>query len=152
MGWIPAGELKAGDFVKLQSDVFVPIEDYEVAVLDEPIKVYNFEVEGFHTYYVSGQKVLVHNSYKKEGRSGKQARLKEIANDLKVGKTIRNEMQNRYRQKGRYSVPNGYELAHKKGLEAYKGYGYKHTNLQLKANHRNEHKFYKPWHKKRRKQ
>ena len=44
----------------------MPIEGYEVAVLDEPIKVYNFEVEGFHTYYVSGQKVLVHNSYKKE--------------------------------------------------------------------------------------
>jgi hypothetical protein len=29
---------------------------------DEKVKVYNFEVEGFHTYFVSDLEVLVHNS------------------------------------------------------------------------------------------
>ena len=61
----------------------MPIEGYEVAVLDEPIKVYNFEVEGFHTYYVSGQKVLVHNSYKRGSNHGNSLRTKKNA-DLYV--------------------------------------------------------------------
>lgn len=29
---------------------------------EEPVKVYNFEVEDFHTYHVSGFGVLVHNA------------------------------------------------------------------------------------------
>ena len=31
-------------------------------MLDNPIKVYNFEVEDWHTYFVSGSSVLVHNT------------------------------------------------------------------------------------------
>ena len=30
-------------------------------ILESPVKVYNFEVEGFHTYYVGDTAVLVHN-------------------------------------------------------------------------------------------
>ena len=30
-------------------------------LLKSPVKVYNFEVEDFHTYYVSNKAVLVHN-------------------------------------------------------------------------------------------
>ena len=29
--------------------------------MEKPVKVYNFEVEDFHTYYVSDTHVLVHN-------------------------------------------------------------------------------------------
>ena len=29
---------------------------------DKPVKVYNFQVEDFHTYHVSGFSVLVHNA------------------------------------------------------------------------------------------
>ncbi len=38
------------------------VEATESIKLSEPVKVYNFEVEDFHTYYVSEQKVLVHNT------------------------------------------------------------------------------------------
>ena len=38
------------------------VEASESIKLSEPVKVYNFEVEDFHTYYVSEQKVLVHNT------------------------------------------------------------------------------------------
>ena len=38
------------------------MEATESIKLSEPVKVYNFEVEDFHTYYVSEQKVLVHNT------------------------------------------------------------------------------------------
>ena len=30
-------------------------------MLESPVKVYNFEVEDFHTYYVGETEVLVHN-------------------------------------------------------------------------------------------
>ena len=33
----------------------------ELEVLEEPVKVYNFEVADWHTYYVSEEEVLVHN-------------------------------------------------------------------------------------------
>lgn len=144
-GWIPAGELRTGDPVKLRSDDYVPVESCDVITLDEPVRVYNFDVADNHTYYVSEENVLVHNDYNNKGRKGRQKKLKEIANDSKVSKTIRGEMQTRYKQKRRYTLPKGYELAHQKGKEAFRGYGYEHTKLQLKANHRNEHKFFKPW-------
>lgn len=31
--------------------------------LKEPVKVYNLEVEELHTYYVTADRVLVHNEY-----------------------------------------------------------------------------------------
>ena len=34
-------------------------------VLESPIKVYNFEVADFHTYYVGKENVLVHNMCQK---------------------------------------------------------------------------------------
>ena len=38
------------------------VEKTKHAALDTSVTVYNFEVEDFHTYYVSEQKVLVHNT------------------------------------------------------------------------------------------
>lgn len=38
------------------------IEQVQHEILERPIAVYNFEVEDYHTYYVSKQNVLVHNS------------------------------------------------------------------------------------------
>jgi RHS repeat-associated protein len=58
-GWVGAGELRAGDEVVS--------EDGEGAVVvnvlgrTEPTLVYNFEVEGAHTYFVGDVGVLVHN-------------------------------------------------------------------------------------------
>ena len=38
------------------------IKELKFEHLDSPIKVYNFEVEDWHTYFVSEQDVFVHNS------------------------------------------------------------------------------------------
>ena len=38
------------------------IENHSVELTDEPTKVYNFQVEDFHTYYAGGLGVLVHNA------------------------------------------------------------------------------------------
>lgn len=36
-------------------------------------------------------------------------------------------------------VPSGYQLAHKRGFEAKKGFGYMHSVLQLTELHRLQH-------------
>ena len=38
------------------------IEDKKVEILIEPAKVYNFQVEDFHTYHVGENGILVHNA------------------------------------------------------------------------------------------
>ena len=61
-GFTAAKELKTGDEVRLEDGTAARIESSETRQLDRPVKVYNFEVEDYHTYYVSEQKVLVHNT------------------------------------------------------------------------------------------
>ena len=61
-GFVGVGSLKTGDKVRLQSGVTATVDSVEKIQLEEPIQVYNFEVEDFHTYYVSEQQVLVHNT------------------------------------------------------------------------------------------
>lgn len=40
------------------------VEKVQLEILETPVTVYNFEVEDFHTYYVSDTNVLVHNMCK----------------------------------------------------------------------------------------
>ena len=82
----------------------------------------------------------------KEGRSGKQERLRELGNDPKLGKADRGwikQEQNQINRGKRDNIrnPPGKDLAHKRGKEAAKGYSYKHSNLQNKADHRLQHKY-----------
>ena len=87
-GWTNAVLLRAGDRLQMLNGEYVIIEQIEHEILEEPIIVYNFEVEGFHTYHVSKLKVLVHNScshnkvWGKERRTYWRSRADEIvAND-----------------------------------------------------------------------
>ena len=38
------------------------VENFDVELTDDSVKVYNFQVEDYHTYHVSGLGVLVHNA------------------------------------------------------------------------------------------
>ena len=83
---------------------------------------------------------------KKVGRSGKQARLKELANDPKLGKADRGwikQEQNAIERGSRKSIrnPPGKDLAHERGREAAKGYDYGNSNLQDRDLHRLQHKY-----------
>ena len=60
-GWTLAGSLKAGDVLVLSNGELVTVEWVQHEILESPIKVYNFEVEDFHTYFVGKSSVLVHN-------------------------------------------------------------------------------------------
>ena len=83
---------------------------------------------------------------KAKGRSGRQARLRELADDPKIGKAFRSWLKQdieliKRGKRTRIRVPPGTELAHERGREAAKGYSYKHSNLQSKDIHDLQHKY-----------
>ena len=85
------------------------------------------------------------NVAKKVGRSGKQARLRDLMNDDKIGRVDSGWLKqdaNLIRQGKRSTlrVPPGKQLAHKRGFEANKGYGYEHADLKLISDHKIQHK------------
>ena len=60
-GWTLAINLRAGDILVLSNGEYVVVEAIQHEILESPIKVYNFEVQDFHTYFVGKNSVLVHN-------------------------------------------------------------------------------------------
>lgn len=96
---------------------------------------------------VYGASKVASNVVKKNlGRQGKQARLKELAKDNKLGSAdkgwIQQEMNSIDRgQRKNIRNPIGKDLAHPRGKEASKGYGYEHANLQDKDLHKLQHKY-----------
>ena len=61
-GFIKAGELIVGDELLDVNGNVLLVENFDVELTDEPVKVYNFKVEDFHTYHVGENGVWVHNS------------------------------------------------------------------------------------------
>ena len=59
--FVPEKDLKVGQSVLLADGTCAVIEEIRVQKLRAPETTYNFEVEDYHTYYVSDDKVLVHN-------------------------------------------------------------------------------------------
>ncbi|WP_454055529.1 polymorphic toxin-type HINT domain-containing protein [Clostridium sp. Marseille-Q7071] len=60
-GWVKAKSLTLGDKIRLYSGENKEITSIKKEELENKIKVYNFEVEDFHTYFVSEENILVHN-------------------------------------------------------------------------------------------
>jgi hypothetical protein len=81
----------------------------------------------------------------KVGRSGKQARLRELGSDPKVSSADRGWIQQEINsiergQRTNIRVPPGKNLAHRRGFEAKKGYSYEHSDLQDIDLHKLQHK------------
>ena len=60
-GWTEACKLRAGDILVLINGEYVVVDKVQHELLELPVKVYNFQVQDYHTYYVASG-VLVHNS------------------------------------------------------------------------------------------
>ncbi|GBC59405.1 hypothetical protein DENIS_0344 [Desulfonema ishimotonii] len=88
------------------------------------------------------------------GRTGKQARLRELANDPKVSSADRGWIKNEIRHietgsrktirlpgNSRNSKQGGKVLAHPRGKRAKDGWGYEYSNLQDTDLHKLEHKY-----------
>ena len=67
-GFVNAGELIVGDKLLDVNGNVLLVENFDVELTEEPVKVYNFEVEDFHTYHVGRLGVLVHNAGKEYGK------------------------------------------------------------------------------------
>ena len=61
-GFVKAGELAIGDELLDPNKNILLVENFDVELTEEPVKVYNFEVEDFHTYHVGEIGVWVHNA------------------------------------------------------------------------------------------
>lgn len=86
-GWTDAVHLRAGDILVLVNGEYVVVEKVQHEILEAPIEVYNFQVEDYHTYYVSDSGVLVHNTcrnpYGRKGGLAHQSMITEVGNSLK---------------------------------------------------------------------
>ena len=94
------------------------------------------------------QTAVVEKIAKNPGRTGKQARLREIMHDDKVGSAWRgwlkqdaNAMKLGKEKRPALRVPPGTQLAHRRGFEAAKGHGYQNADLQLIDLHKTQHKY-----------
>jgi hypothetical protein len=76
----------------------VVVEQVQHELLESPELTYNFEVEGFHTYYVGEEQVLVHNMCKKsqiknpsKSESNVWRKFKNAQNGIKTSGSGRNQ-------------------------------------------------------------
>ena len=92
-GFIKAGELIVGDELLDVNGNVLLVENFDVELTDEPVKVYNFEVEDFHTYHVGRLGVLVHNAGKEYGKqySPEQQKLVKEEKISKINRVTRLE-------------------------------------------------------------
>ena len=83
-GWTAACKLRAGDVLVTVNGELVVVEWVQHELLESPIKVYNFEVEGFHTYYVGDDGgVLVHNRCEMPSFNPNQTAVIKLAKEYK---------------------------------------------------------------------
>jgi hypothetical protein len=61
-GFVNAGDLHTGDKLRDAEGRELIVEDIAYETTETPTKVYNFQVEDFHTYHVGERGVLVHNA------------------------------------------------------------------------------------------
>ena len=95
-GWTLAGSLRAGDVLVLSNGELVTVEWVQHEILESPIKVYNFEVEDFHTYFVGENGIFVHNGcgdnswneYQKE-HAGEGKSRSELAAEYNATKPVK---------------------------------------------------------------
>ena len=80
-GWTEAVHLRAGDILVLVNGEYVVVEWVQHELLETPVKVYNFQVADYHTYYVTDAGVLVHNKCGDRQRTPDQQALADLAKE-----------------------------------------------------------------------
>ena len=78
-----ACKLRAGDILLTINGRYVVVEKVQHELLETPVKVYNFEVEGLHNYYVGNgySSVLVHNDCLKTNLSKEKQYIIEMGKE-----------------------------------------------------------------------
>jgi len=73
-GWVDACNLKPGDVVYTKDWNTATVNSVSLLELDEPVEVFNFEVEDCHTYFLGELGILVHNSCQHQSSSWRTKR------------------------------------------------------------------------------
>jgi len=99
-------EIVTGDELLDVNGNVLLVENFDVELTDEPVKVYNFKVEDFHTYFVGNCKIWVHNN-----DCAKKVESGEIELETKKQKGNYGEMKmdEHYDSKGFEKMHNGVE-------------------------------------------
>ena len=119
-GFIEAGSLLVGDRLISVNGEDLIVEDYHIELTEEPVSVYNFQVEDFHTYFVGDCAVWVHNAectIEFNNKSGfDEKEFKQQLSDQQDGlnkMTVDEYKKNRtaYKENGRASDSDKYQQA-----------------------------------------
>jgi RHS repeat-associated protein len=89
-GWVEAKDLQVGSLLQTEDGRIIDVDKVEKR--EGQFTVYNFKVEGFHTYFVSELGILVHNAdceevaklYKRELGGGMRVKITSKDGDLLV--------------------------------------------------------------------
>ncbi|WP_143663505.1 polymorphic toxin-type HINT domain-containing protein [Streptomyces sp. NRRL B-24085] len=82
-GWTGARALRPGDWLTTLDGKGARVES--VSVKRAPVQVFNFEVEGDHTYFVGASRVLVHNACRIWPNNGAATLAEELALAERLG-------------------------------------------------------------------
>ena len=76
-GWVNAIDLAPNDIVYTNDWNTATVKSVNLLELDEPVEVFNFEVEDCHTYFVGNLDLLVHNGPCSQRNAMRQAKRSE---------------------------------------------------------------------------
>jgi len=119
-GWVEASDLRVGDLLITEDGVIIDVDGIEKREGD--FEVYNFEVEDFHTYFVSDLEVLVHNECVFRTMSEKEYKRVVKNNGLSIRESGSSELgitrdpkyldnlRNRKTNQGKYEVNVEFEV------------------------------------------
>ena len=112
-GFIKAGELIVGDELLDVNGNVLLVENHSVELTDEPVTVYNFQVEDFHTYDVGECGVWVHNA---EGYS--ENLIPNKKDGLRRENKVQSELQEKYPESEGYKIESERLLRDSNGKKA----------------------------------
>lgn len=140
-GFVGAGDLYIGDKLLDAEGNTLVLENMKVVTLAEPVKVYNFKVEGFHTYHVGKCCVFVHNAncklidngdgtydaelaYKEEWTPEQRAQADSKCDALTKADTKKTKVERKTQPSvefkkvwGNDSIPDGFDVDHIQDLQ-----------------------------------
>ena len=141
-GWVNASDLAPNDVVYTKDWNTATVQSVNLLELDEPVEVFNFEVEDCHTYFVGELGVLVHNSCR--GNAVKKAWKNEVNNVKNGGNGITRQWSTAEKTellaKGKVK---GYVGHHMKSVSGYPELAGSADNIQFltRAEHFRAHNF-----------
>ena len=112
-GFVNAGELIVGDELLDVNGNVLLVENFDVELTEEPVTVYNFQVEDFHTYYVGECGVWVHNA---EGYS--ENLIPNKKDGLRRENKVQSELQEKYPKSEGYKIESERLLRDSNGKKA----------------------------------